>query len=192
MKWVGTLMCALTLLILMSGCSSGERGREPEDTVLAEVLGIDRVGVTWVLTTAGKAGTGETVLQTVEGETLTDVFAAIPSAGEKWVLLTGVAQILIGDGVEPREVLTFILKDSGISWRATVWYAPLAKGLMEEVEGGAARLNVLEESGEKTVTVLDSLEELTSEGETELPVLTVRNGQIEIAGVIGYELAEKV
>lgn len=185
------MLCALAFVLC--GCSSGEKGREPEGTVLAEVLGIDRVGTVWVLTAAGRDETGGTVLQTVEDETLDGAFTAMPGSGERWISLTNVAQVLIGDGAELQEVLSFLIEKSGMSWRATVWYAPLAKALMEDTEdGGTARLKVLEQAGEETVTVLDALAELVSEGKTELPVLTVRDGKMEIVGKLGFELAEKV
>lgn len=181
-------LCVLTLIIVLCGCSSGEKGREPEDTVLVEMLGIDRAGGVYVLTAAGQDGTGGTVMQTVEGETVAEVFAAMPGAGEKWVSITSVTRLLIGDGVEPGEVLTFILKESGMSWRATVWYAPLAAGLMAKTEdGGTARLTVLEEAGAETVTVLDALAELASDGATELPALGLRDGMLEIIGMLRYE-----
>lgn len=191
MKRVGIPLCLLTLLFLC-GCSSGEKGREPEDTVLAEILGIDRVAGKYVLTAAGRDSTGGTVMQTVEGETVAEVFEAMPGAGEEWISLTNVTRLLLGDGVEPGEVLTFILKESGMSWRATVWYAPLAAGLMAETEdGGTARLTVLEQAGTETVTVLDALAELASDGVTELPALTLRDGKPEILGMLHYEWGGK-
>ena len=180
-------MCALTLLFLC-GCSSGEKGREPEHTVLAEVLGIDRVAGGYVLTAAGKDGTGKVVLQTVEGATVRETFEVMPGAGEQWLALTNVTKVLLGDGVEPDEVLTFILKESGISWRATVWYAPVAVRMMEEVEGGGvARLTVLEQAGAETVSVLDALSELASDRMAELPGLRIRDGRLEIVGMLCYE-----
>ena len=191
MKRVCIPLCVLTLLFLC-GCSSGEKGREPEDTVLVEVLGIDRVAGVYVLTAAGRDSAGETVMQTVEGAGVAEVFGTMPGAGEQWVSLTNVTHLLLGDGVEPGEVLTFILKESGMSWRATVWYAPLAMSLMAETEdGGTARLTVLKQAGAKTVSVLDALAELASDGVTQLPGLALRGGTLEITGMLRYERSGK-
>lgn len=188
MKGRSSLICVLTLLIMLCGCTSGEKGREPEDTVLAEVLGVDYAAGRYVLTAAGKDGTGGTVMQTAEGTTVAEAFAAMPGAGERWVSLTNVTHLLLGDGVEPGTVLTYILEDSGMSWRTTVWYAPLAAGLMAQTEdGGTARLTVLQQAGAETVTVLDALAELAGEGAVSLPGLTVRGGQPEITGMLRYE-----
>lgn len=183
--------CALLLLFLLpalSGCAGGARGREPESIVLAQVLGVDRMGELWILTAAGSDGAGEPFLLQAKGESLAAAFDALPGAGDEWVSLTNVTRFLLGDGVEPREVLTFILNDSGMSWRATVWYAPIAAAVMESQEdGGAARLDVLEQGGSGMVTVLDALVELEETGETALPALTVEGGTLAAAGHLHYE-----
>ena len=191
MKRLCAVLCVLALLFLC-GCSSGEKGREPEGTVLVEVLGVDHVAGVYVLTAAGSDMEGTVVLQTVEGATVREVFERMPGAGEEWVSLTNVTHLLLGDGVEPGEVLTFILKDSGMSWRATVWYAPLAMELMTETaDGGVARLTILEETGGCTVSVLDVLAELASDGAAELPALTLRGGVLEVVGKLCYTWSEK-
>lgn len=188
MKRLSLLMAFL--MIALCGCSAGDRGREPENTVLAQVLGIDRMGTEYILTAAGADGGGEAVIQTVRGETLESVFAALPTAGEQWFSLTNVTQFLLGDGVDPVEALTFILNESGMSWRANVWYAGLAAALMEEqADGGTARLTVLEQSGAATVTVLEALAGLAGEGAASIPALTMRGGVLTAAGKLCYARA---
>lgn len=192
MKRVCAVLFAVSLLTLLSGCARGERGREPENTVLVEVLGIDWQDGIYTLTAAGRNGAGETVTQSVEGVSTAEIFSAMPGAGETWFSLTGVNWFLFGDGVEPGEILSFILKESGMSWRATVWYTPIAEGFIKETaDGGQARLTVLEQSGTETVTVLDALAELSAEGKTKLPALTIRNGMPEFLGMLQYEHSGK-
>lgn len=177
------------LIFLLCGCSAGNRGKEPENTVLAQVLGIDRMGPAYLLTAAGTDEAGKPLIQTVEGTTLEEAFAAMPGAGEKWISLTNVTQLLLGDGVEPRETLTFIINKSGMSWRANVWYAPLATALMSEQEdGGVARLTLMEKTDTPTVTALEALAGLLQEGKAALPALAVGEGKLTVSGSVEYEV----
>lgn len=181
-------MTVLVCLISLCGCVGSDRGREPENTVLAEVVGVDKMGGIWLVTGAGKDDAGKSVLRTAEGASLDDAFAALASGGEIWMSVTGVSDFLLGDGVEIGEVLLYILDDSGMSWRARVWYAPIAGALMEEWEGdGSGRLEVLERSGTRTVSVLDALAGLEDKGKTALPALTVQDGTLTENGTIYYE-----
>ncbi len=180
---------ATLLIFLLCGCSAGDRGKEPENTVLAQVLGIDRMGGVYLLTAAGTNEAGKPLVQTAEGATLEEAFAAMPGAGEKWVSLTNVTQLLLGDGVEPRETLTFIINKSGMSWRANVWYAPLATALMSEQEdGGIARLTLMEQAGTPVVTVLEALAGLLQEGKANLPALVIEKGKLTVSGAVEYEV----
>lgn len=181
-------LCTVLTLILLCGCSGGEKGREPENTVPVQVLGIDRMGAEYVLTAVGTDGTGTALMQSARGGTLEEVFVALPGAGERWFALTNVTHFLLGDGVEPVEVLTFILNESGMSWRGNVWYAPLAAAVMaEQKDGGMARLSVLQQTETRVVTVLETLSVLRMDGTAELPALTVRDGMLEVSGVVCYE-----
>ena len=185
------LLAALLCLLPLCGCAGGDRGREPENTVLAQVVGVDRMGESWIVSAAGKDNTGQTVLQKVEGKTLDDAFTALSGAGEVWMSVAGVSDFLLGDGAELREALLFVLDDSGMSWRANVWYVPIAAAVMEGQEaGGGDRLTVLKESGTATVSVLDALVGLEEEGRTSLPALTVKEGKLTPGGTIYYERRE--
>lgn len=191
MKKTGICL-ALSCLIPLCGCVGGTRGREPENTVLAQVVGVDQMGEVWLLTAAGKDHTGKTVLQRAEGRSLDEAFAALSAAGETWVSVTGVNDFLLGDGVDLKETLRFVLDDSGMSWRASVWYVPIAGAVMEEQEtGGGDRLTVLKESGAASRSVLDVLVELEETGATMLPALTTRDGKLTVGGALHYERREK-
>lgn len=183
--WMPVMLACIALL---SGCAASGRGREPENTVLAQVVGIDRMGDVWLVSAAGKDGAGETVLQTAQGDTLADAFDGVSGAGEIWISVTGVNGFLLGDGVEPEEALLYIIDDSGMSWRASVWYAPIAAALMEgQAGGGVDRLTVLEQAGAERVSVLDALVDLKENGTTAIPALIVRDGKLETSGNIYYE-----
>lgn len=183
-KAVGlTLACALVLC----GCTS-VYGREPENTVVVQVLGVDWSDGVYTLTAAGRSGTGEPVIQRTAGPSLEEAFAALPGGGEAWLSLTGVSWLLLGDGVDPREVLLYVLADSGMSWRATVWYTPIAEATMRELEdGGMGRLRVLEESGLETVDVLDVLTALESGEAAEVPAVMAAGGTLEPVGSVWYQ-----
>ena len=189
MRRLGLAMAAAALLVC-AGCSAAPgRGREPENTVLVQVLGVDwRAGV-YQLTAAGTDGAGEPVIQSVRADSLDAAFDALPGAGSRWFSLTNVTHVLLGDGVGLREVLLSIFDGSGMSWRANVWYAGSAAGLMDGLEdGGVARLTVLEQSGRATVTVLDALAGLAGTGRAALPALSLRGGGLETAGTVLYEV----
>lgn len=190
MRRLCLLAAALLAFGCLGGCSAGDRGREPENTVLVQVLGIDRMGTEYLLTVAGTDGAGAPVTQSVSAPSLQEAFDALPGAGEQWISLTNVTHFLLGDGVEPKEALTFILNESGMSWRADVWYAGLAAALMgEQEDGGIARLTVLEQAGVPAVTVLDALSDLAETGETAVPALVTRGGRLTAAGAVCYGAA---
>ena len=183
------VVAGMALAMLLCGCTGGEHGREPEDTVLAQVFGVDRMGGLCLLTAAGPNGKGETVIQSSEGESFAEAFAALPGSGKEWMSVKNVTHILLGDGVDPEEVLSFILDDSGLSWRSYVWYAPIAGAVIgEEKDGGMGRLDVLEQAGVETTSVLDVLAELKETGETSVPMLARVDGQLEISGRLKYEM----
>lgn len=182
---VRTVICAAVLC----GCTS-VYGREPENTVLAQVLGVDRQDGVYTLTAAGTDGAGKPVIQRVKEDSLEDAFEELAEEGEDWLSLTGVTRVLLGDGVDPREVLTFIIDESNMTWQATVWYTPIAGVTMGELEdGGVARLEVLEETGMETVTVLDVLVELEDGNAVEVPALMVMDGKLETVGTVWYEMS---
>lgn len=187
MKRISLIVAALALGL--TGCAGGGRGREPEGTVLAQVLGVDRMGEVWLLTAAGPNGKGETVLQSVEGESLEETFLAVSGSGREWVSLKSVGHILLGDGVNPEEVLSFVIEDSGMSWRACVWYAPIAAAVIgEEEDGGSGRLTVLEETGGETVTVLEVLVGLKEKGKGVVPALVREDGHLVPSGFLECEV----
>lgn len=178
-------------LATLSGCSSaGAYGRELEDTVLVQVLGVDALDGTVTLTAAGSGGEEGTVLGHASGATLEEAFRALPTAGDKYFSLTSVARLIVGDGVDWMELLDYVLMDPDMSWTAAVWAANgFAGKLMEAAEdGGLKRLDLLEKNGLEPATVKSALAELLSGGSTALPVLTVENGLPEPVGVLYVEV----
>lgn len=183
------MMCLCGILLLLSGCTSAQAaGREPEDTVLAQVIGVDVDGRGIVVTAAGQDGE-ETAVVSASGETLEEAFAALPTAGEKYVSLTNVSHILLGDGIDTLALLRYVVEDPDMSYMARVWAGSFAGGLMEDLrEAGLERFRTLEQSGVETVTVKTALAELISEQKTEIPALSVPDGELEVVGKLYFEV----
>lgn len=176
-------------LMLLSGCTSaGAAGREPEDTVLVQVVGVDVDGRGVVVTAAGRDGE-ETTVVTVSGDSLAEAFGVLPTAGDRYLSLTNVTQVLVGDGVDVAAVLRYVLEDPDMSYMARVWAAGYAGGLLEEVkEEGLERFRLIEEGGAETVTVKAALAELLEGKQTALPSLSVGRAGLEVAGKLYYEV----
>lgn len=179
-------VCAAVLAGLCGCSSAGAYGRELEETVLVQVIGVDGGEDGVVLTAAGTDGEGECVMVETAGDGLAEAFAALPAAGEKYCSLTNVTRILVGDGVELWAVLDYVLNDRDMSYNATVWaVSGFAGAVMEETEdGGMARFSVLDQSGAEEVTVKAALAALLDSGETALPALAVRDGVLEVVGTV--------
>lgn len=183
------LTMAAAVLLALSGCTSASAaGREPEDTVLVQVIGVDVDGRGVVVTAAGQDGE-ETVVVTSSGDTLEEAFAALPTAGEKYVSLTTVSHVLLGDGIDTLALLRYVVEDPDMSYMARVWAGGFAGGLMEDLkEGGLERFRTLEQSGVATVTVKTALAELLSGQTTEIPALSVPDGELEVVGMLYFEV----
>ena len=87
------VVAGMALAMLLCGCTGGEHGREPENTVLAQVFGVDRMGGRCLLTAAGPNGKGETVIQSSEGESFAEAFAALPGSGKEWMSVKNVTHL---------------------------------------------------------------------------------------------------
>lgn len=186
-RWGIPLLCAAVLAGLCGCASTGAHGRELEETVLVQVVGVDWDGRGVTLTAAGTDGEGETVLESVSGAGLAEAFAALPEAGETYFSLTNVTQILVGDGVNLREVLDYVLADREMSYLARVWAVNGFAGAVmgQTQDGGIARLALWKESGgTQTATVKSALAGLLDGGSTALTALTVRDGLLEPEGIL--------
>lgn len=181
------VLCA-ALPVLLSGCAAGANGREPEDTVLARIVGVDVDGQGVTVTAAGTDGE-ETVLAASSGATLEEAFSALPVAGDKRFSLTNVTHVLVGDGVELTSLLRYILDDPDMSYMAKTWAAGFAGGLMEDLrEDGLGRFQILEESGAETITVKNALAGLLDGGTTAMPVLSRGEAGVEVVGKLYFEV----
>lgn len=186
-RWRCILLAAACLLL--SGCTSAQAaGREPEDTVLAQVIGMDVDGRGIVVTAAGQDGE-ETAVVSASGETMEEAFTALPTAGEKYVSLTSVSHILLGDGIDVAALLRYVVEDPDMSYTARVWAGGFAGGVMEDLrETGLERFRTLEQSGVETITVKTALAELLSQRKTEIPALSVPDGELEVVGKLYFEV----
>ena len=181
------VLCLLAFLPL-AGCESLPFARELESTMLVQVLGVDWNSGGVTLTAASDPGEGGenngTAVISVSAVDLDQAKAALKGAGEEYVSLTHVAQLVIGADTGVRDVLEAALEDPALGQGATVWLAETgAKELMEGVGGGAKRLSSIElNNGIEPVTVLQSLSRLEETGQVELPVLTVEGETLVPAG----------
>ena len=177
-----------TLLLSLSGCAAADAvGREPEDTVLAQIIGVYVDGRGVSVTAAGQDGE-KTVVAAASGDTLESAFAALPTAGEKYISLTNVTHILVGDGVDVIGLLNYVVSDPDMSYMAKVWSAGYAGGLMEDLGGGGLGRFQLLEQGE-TVTVKAALAELLSGNPAAVPALAPGAYGPETVGKLYFEVS---
>lgn len=179
--------CGL-LCSLLAGCEVLPYPRELEDTLLVRVLGVDWKKDDVSLTAADLPEEGALArILTAEGSSPEESHQALKEAGEEYVALTHVTQIVVGEGSDLRAVLEGALKGREVGQTATVWLVRegTARRLMERVEGGAKRLTSIElnAAGITARTVLDALAELERYGEVELPALETEEGVLIAAGM---------
>lgn len=160
--------------------------RELESTMLVQVLGVDWVDSGVTLTGADDPGSGEGNVLSATGRTMEEAEQNLKGAGEQYVSLTHVTQLVLGAQTDLAAVLAAALEKNELSQSATVWIARegTAQELMEMVGGGGRRLSSIElNSDARSVTVLQSLMRLNEKGEVELPLLTREGETLVYAGV---------
>jgi hypothetical protein len=180
------LVCLLALLPLV-GCRATPYARELEDTMLVQVLGVDWTddGVTLTAVSDPGQGGGETCLLAAWGRDLAQAQAALKGAGEEYVSLTHVTQLVVGADADVTAVLEAALVEPDLGQGATVWIAAegTANQLLEGAGGGAKRLSSVELNGGVTpVTVLQGRMHLAEDGWVELPTLAVTGETLVAAG----------
>lgn len=171
------LLCLLTILSL-TGCEALPFARELEATMLVQVLGVDwtKDGVTLTAASDPATGSGDAKAAVLSawGSDLERAKAALIGAGEEYVALTHVTQLVLGADSDLNVVLNAVLEEPALGQGSTVWLAAdtTAKQLLEGAGGGAKRLSSIElNSGVKPVTVLESLMRLEEDGCVTLPAL---------------------
>lgn len=186
------MLCILSCLLL-TGCEALPFARELESTMLVQALGVDWTSDGVVLTAASDpdAGGGTAVLS-ASGRTLDEAKEALKGAGEEYVSLTHVTQIVLGADSDHRAVLEAALSEPVLGQSATVWLSAegTANNLLSKVNGGAKRLSSVElNSGVKPVSVLQSLMKLEENGWVEIPVLALEKGTLDWTGtkLVGEE-----
>lgn len=182
------LLCLLACLPL-TGCEALPFARELEATMVVQVLGVDWTddGVTLTAVSDPGEGSGDTKAEVLSGagRDLAEAEAALKSAGEEYVSLTHVTQLVLGADSDLPAVLEAALEEPALGQGATVWMAVdgTAKELLEGAGGGAKRLSSIELNAEVTpVTVLQGLMRLEEEGWVELPALGLEGETLMPAG----------
>lgn len=183
------MLCLLALLPL-AGCEALPFARELEATMLVQVLGVDWTDAGVTLTAVSDPGEGgedgKTELLSGSGRDLAEAEAALKGAGEEYVSLTHVTQLVLGADSDLPAVLEAALEEPALGQGATVWMAAdhTAKDLLEGAGGGAKRLSSIElNSGVTPVTVLQGLMRLEEDGQVELPALGLEEGTLEPVGI---------
>ena len=185
------LLCLLAFLPL-TGCEALPFARELEATMLVQVLGVDwtDAGVTLTAVSDPGEGSGDGGAEVLSGAgpDLAEAEAALKGAGEEYVALTHVTQLVLGANSKLSTVLEAALEEPALGQGATVWLAAdgTAKELLEGAGGGAKRLSSIElNSGVTPVSVLEGLMRLEEKGLVELPVLGLEG---EMLVPVGMEL----
>ena len=157
--------------------------------MLVQVLGVDWTQSAVELTAAGDpkaGGGGSAAVLTAQGKDFEEAKANLRAAGEEYVSLTHVTQIVLGAETDLEAVLVTALKEPALSQSATVWLAEdgSAKELLERVDGGAKRLASIElNSAVEPVTVLQSRMRLEERGRVEVPALSVEEDILTWVGM---------
>lgn len=182
------LLCLLAFLPL-TGCEALPFARELEATMLVQVLGVDWTDAGVTLTAVSDPGEGgedgEAELLSGTGRDLAEAEAALKGAGEEYVALTHVTQLVLGADSELPAVLEAALEEPALGQGATVWLAAdrTAKDLLEGAGGGAKRLSSIELNNAMTpVSVLQGLMRLEENGQVELPTLGLEGGTLVPVG----------
>lgn len=171
------MMVCLLACLCLTGCEMLPFARELESTMLVQVLGVDQSGGEVVLTGASDPGGGQAPVLSAAGPDLEQAKAALKAAGEEYVALTHVTQLVLGAETDLQKVLEAVLEESSLGQSATVWLTEegTARELMGQVDGGAKRLSSIELNGPvKPVTVLQSVAGLEERGRVTLPVIGIR------------------
>lgn len=173
-------VCCLLPLLLLTGCRAMPFGRELESTMVVQVLGVDwtQGQVTLTAVSAPTEEEGELLLS-AQGEDLDGAKAALKGAGEDYVDLTHVTQLVVGEGADLYALLEAALLEPETGQSATVWLVRegTAQQLLTQARGAARRLSSIElNCGLSPVTVLQGLMELEEDGASQVPTLYVENG----------------
>lgn len=185
------VLACFVMASLLSGCGAQPFARELEATMLVQVLGVDWTAKEVELTAACDPGTGsggsKTSVLAAKGTDFERAKEALKGAGEEYVSLTHVAQIVLGAETVLPVVLEAALKEPALSQSATVWFSEsgTAKELLTSVDGGAKRVAAIElNSGVEPITVLQSLMRLKEQGWVEVPVLCIEEGVLTLGGTV--------
>lgn len=179
-KWI---LCAA--LAMLAGCAPN--AREPDGLTLVRVLGVDGDGPVILTAVCGGTEGEDGIRGKAAGEDFETARQALPWVGEREMALTNLSYIIIGEDGDVEKAVRCVMEDRELSPSATVWLTEDAAALLERVEDPAARLEVLMDSGAGAPRAVEVLAALRTEGSAELPVLCIRDGELEIAGRVRWE-----
>lgn len=171
------ILILTTALLLLTGCG----GQELANVSLVRTLGVDGAGPVAVTAVAGAEE--ERALFCCGGEDVIAAQKTLETLGTERLAVTHVGQVVLGETAEARVLWDEVVhRDSG--YGATVWLTETgsAYDLLAGADDPAGRLRHLEESGAAAPSLLEAVSALARDGQVALPVIGVRNGEIEITG----------
>lgn len=172
-----TICLAVGLTFLLTGCG----GQELSNVSLVRTLGVDGAGPVVVTAIAGTEE--ERALFYATGEDIMEAQAVLETLGTERLAVTHVGQVVLGETASAETLWDEVVhRDSG--YGATVWLTEKgsAYGLLADADDPAGRLKHLEESGAAAPSLLEAVSALAREGRITLPVIGIRDGEIEITG----------
>ncbi|HIT32993.1 MAG TPA: hypothetical protein IAC25_09205 [Candidatus Enterenecus stercoripullorum] len=177
----GVVMMALAAAVALSGCAPS--GREPDNLALVRVMGVDGAGPVTLTGVCGGANQQDVSRGTSQGETFGLARDRLPWSSTEELALTSVGYLLIGRDADLTAVLFAVLEDQDLGASATVWLAQDgALAELESCQDPATDLELLLRQGVRVPTAAQALAALCTEGQAVLPVVTAREGRLEIRG----------
>lgn len=148
---------------------------------LVRTLGVDGAGPVTVTAVAGAEEERE--LFCCGGEDVIAAQKTLETLGTERLAVTHVGQLVLGETAAVRTLWDEVVhRDSG--YGATVWLTEKgsAYGLLSGADDPAGRLKHLEESGVAAPSLMEAVSALAREGRVTVPVVGLRDGEIQITG----------
>ena len=176
----GVIIMALAVVVL-AGCAPS--AREPDNLALVRVLGVDGAGPVTLTGVCGGANQRDVSRGTCQGESFGLARDRLPWSGTEELALTSVGYLLMGRDADLTAVLFAVLEDPELGASATVWLAQDgALAELESCQDPATDLELLLRQRVWAPTAAQALAALCTEGQAVLPVVTAREGRLEIQG----------
>lgn len=182
---------AAVLCLVLTGC-----GRDLSHVEMIRVVGVENGKTNFDILLTAVSGGEESELYTTEGKDLLEAQDRLREQGRSRLELTHITAVVLGRVEELEEVLWQQVNHRKSGYGATVWLAGdgSPQRLLQQAEQAAQRLESLRENGGIAApTLMEALRDLEEEGQTTLPVLEIKEGELRVTAwrVIGTNGEEK-